>query len=119
MPKLLKTEVDRERKRAYDRAWYRQHSRQVRIANEEQKRKLHQWYEEYKATLACQHCGENHPATLVFHHRDPNEKELSVAQAVHDGWSVEHILNEIAKCDVLCINCHKRLHHNSWSKVDS
>jgi hypothetical protein len=118
MPKPIHTAADRERKRAYDREWYEKHATQVLTRNAAQKRKLQRWYAEYKAMLKCQQCGENHPATLVFHHRDASQKEISVAQAIHDGWNVEHILEEIAKCDVLCTNCHRRLHGNLWSASD-
>ncbi len=121
MPKQVKTEADREHKREYDRQWYRKHSAQILARNAEQKRKIHQWYEEHKASLACQRCPENHPATLIFHHRDPNEKESSISQAMHDGWSIERILKEMQKCDILCVNCHRRLHdsleHNNLQQV--
>lgn len=114
MPKQIKTEADREQKRVYDRRWYSQHSEQVRARNAAQRQKLQRWYAELKATLACQQCGENHPATLVFHHRDPNEKEFSIGQAVRSCWSIERISKEIEKCAVLCTNCHMRLHKRCW-----
>jgi hypothetical protein len=118
MPRQIKTEEDREDKRAYDREWYRLHSEQVRVRNAEQRRTIRQWYVEYKETLCCQQCGENHPATLVFHHRNQLEKEFSIAEAVHDGWSVARIQQEIKKCDVLCTNCHKRIHRHRVSEID-
>lgn len=95
--------------REYGRWYYRQHREQEKARAAERKQ-VHQWFGAYKATLACQRCGENHPATLVFHHRDPKTKELLVTQAVHNGWSANRILEEMGKCDVLCTNCHKRLH---------
>lgn len=110
MPRKIETEADRERAREYGRWYYRQHREQEHARVAERKRQIHQWFEAYKATLVCQHCGENHPATLVFHHRDPKTKEILVTQAVHNGWGVNRILEEIGKCDVLCTNCHKRLH---------
>ncbi len=119
MPRKIETEQDREIARAYGRWWYHQHSKQEQARSAKKKQKMHQWYEEYKATLACQRCGENHPATLVFHHRDAKEKEFAIGQAVHDGWSIKRILKEMEKCDVLCTNCHKRLHGNPWSESAS
>ena len=110
----IEIEADREYKRAYDREWYRKHAKQVRARNAAQYRALHQWYEKYKIGLACQRCGENYPATLIFHHRNQNDKEFSIAQAVHKGWSIERIVKETEKCDVLCTNCHKRLHGSAW-----
>ena len=67
------------------------------------------WFFEYKKTLACA-CGENHPACIQFHHRDPLTKEGDVSSLVGAGYSKEIILAEVAKCDVICSNCHLKLH---------
>jgi hypothetical protein len=63
----------------------------------------------------CTRCGFNaHPAALEFHHRDPLTKRFNIATAVTSPdkypWSV--ILEEIAKCDLICSNCH-RIEHSS------
>ena len=55
----------------------------------------------------CIRCGEKHIACLDFHHRDPTEKDLEVANL---STSRARLLTEIAKCDVLCANCHRKLH---------
>lgn len=67
-----------------------------------------------KAILECAYCGENHPATLHFHHRDPEKKDFSLAEAVNYGYSIERIKREIAKCIVLCANCHAKEHYE-WA----
>ena len=110
MPRKIATEEDSERALAYGRVWYRKNAEQVKARKEIRQREIRQWFEEHKLTLACQGCGENHPATLDFHHRNPSEKEVSITDAVHNGWSIEHLQREIKKCDVLCANCHRRLH---------
>jgi len=110
MPRKIETEAERERARAYGRGYYREHIELERARIAGRKQQLHRWFEEYKVTLACQRCGENHPAALDFHHRNPEEKDTSIAKAVHMGWGIERILTEIEKCDILCANCHKRLH---------
>lgn len=68
------------------------------------------WFEEYKSTLSCTVCGENHIACLDFHHINKTEKEKSISQAVSHGWPKDKILEEINKCKVLCSNCHRKLH---------
>src|ERR1035437_9778411 len=40
------------------------------------------WYKKVKATLKCELCEENHPATLQFHHLDSEEKEFNIATAI-------------------------------------
>lgn len=46
---------------------------------------------------------------MQFHHRDPSQKDFEVSMMVM-GHSRERILDEIAKCDALCANCHLKLH---------
>lgn len=67
------------------------------------------WYRELKRELVCA-CGEDHPACIVFHHPDPAAKEISVSDAVRRGWGRDRILAEIAKCEVVCANCHAKRH---------
>lgn len=56
----------------------------------------------------CSECGEKHPATLEFHHLDSTEKEFEISQAV--GYDYKRIEKEIAKCIILCSNCHRIVH---------
>ena len=59
----------------------------------------------------CIKCGESHPATLDFHHRNPEEKELDLGSAnCTRSWDI--ICAELDKCDLLCANCHRILHYN-------
>ncbi len=66
---------------------------------------------EYKSKLSCCKCGENHPACLHFHHRDKSTKSFSISDSIR-RFSLEKIIAEIAKCDVLCANCHAKLHYD-------
>jgi hypothetical protein len=60
--------------------------------------------------VACILCGEADAVCLDFHHRDSDGKHMTISQAMR-GPSFERLKLEIAKCDVLCANCHRRLHH--------
>lgn len=53
---------------------------------------------------------------LVFHHRDPATKKFQVGQ---NQWGRRRsvILEEIAKCDVLCANCHQIQHYKRLTPV--
>lgn len=78
--------------------------------NSERRISYIQWFSEFKLTLKCEVCGENHPATLDFHHEDPNEKEYGISVMIHNTHHKDRILEEISKCKVLCANCHRKVH---------
>lgn len=70
-----------------------------------------QWIDDYRETLSCGVCGytfENRPECCEFHHRNAKTKSFSISQMANR--SIESIVNEINKCDVLCANCHRMLH---------
>jgi hypothetical protein len=70
------------------------------------------WFENYKNQLnwVC-NCGESDIVCMDFHHRNPDEKDSTIGKMVNDGFGIEAILAEISKCDILCSNCHRKLHY--------
>jgi len=80
--------------------------------NKRNRTKVKKWLEEFKNTLSCIKCGENHPACLDFHHRDPSNKEYTISYMLAGTFSLEKLKKEIEKCDVLCSNCHRKLHYD-------
>lgn len=66
-----------------------------------------------KVGRGCAECGFNaHPAALDWHHKDPSQKSEGVAILVGKNarWSL--VEDEMAKCEVLCANCHRIRHAN-------
>ena len=91
--------IDKERKRRF-----------VAKRRRTDKIKIREWFAEYKMNCECVECGDLRWPVLDFHHRDPKTKIDSVARMVQYNRGKDAILKEIAKCDVLCSNCH-RIHH--------
>jgi hypothetical protein len=58
----------------------------------------------------CLLCGESAHITLDFHHVDPDSKHFTISQGFHKNISVANVEAEIAKCVVLCANCHRKFH---------
>lgn len=58
----------------------------------------------YLADKVCVECGS--ADSLQFHHRDPSDR----TDDVNFSRSDERILAEIAKCDLLCRECHAKKH---------
>ena len=71
------------------------------------RRYLRNMVSEYKLSKGCTDCGYNkHPAALELDHLPQYTKIRDVAQMVSGRLSEETIWNEIAKCEVVCNNCH-------------
>lgn len=64
-----------------------------------------------KELQGCKDCPEKDPVVLDFHHRDPKKKKFIIGWAVQQPLSWGKISKEIAKCDVLCANDHRRREH--------
>jgi hypothetical protein len=58
----------------------------------------------------CQGCGLSFPARLFeFHHRDARAKDFAIsADGILRSWA--KIEAELAKCVLLCANCHRETH---------
>jgi hypothetical protein len=99
---------DLERRRATSRAWYARNRAKacadVAVHRERRRRELAAWYAELKRQLVCARCREDHPACIVFHHRNPSEKEITISEAMRRSYGRARILAELAKCEVLCAN---------------
>jgi len=50
--------------------------------------------------------------SLSFHHRDPSTKSFPLDIRAFNGYSWEKLQNEINKCDLLCLNCHRSLENS-------
>ncbi len=100
--------------RDYSRNYYQQNRTHLlekqRDKNRRFAEKRRKWMVEYKKNLNCLRCGENHPATLTFHHRNASEKSFEIGNAVGLGVSLKKLIAEIEKCEVLCANCHAKEH---------
>lgn len=104
-------QLRKEKQREYQARFYRANKKYYIDKARVREKELYEWFHTLKSVLSCVKCGESHPACLDFHHKDPRKKDLSLSRAVQQGWSRERILGEIEKCDVLCSNCHRKLHY--------
>ena len=58
---------------------------------------------------ACTRCGYDRSLrAFCFHHPEPLEKEFTVSQITNRSWKT--VKQEVAKCVLLCANCHMEEH---------
>nr|WP_083893854.1 hypothetical protein [Halovivax asiaticus] len=77
--------------------------------------RLREWVRDQRQQRGCTRCGMNDPGCLDFHHRKDESKRMNVGEMVTYGYGKDALREEIAKCDVLCANCHRLLHHQEPS----
>ena len=71
---------------------------------------------EIKEASGCTDCGVTNPIVLDFDHL--KDKKYNISRMIHDGFSWAAIKKEIAKCEVVCANCHRiRTHYRLTHKA--
>jgi hypothetical protein len=101
---------DLEKKKEIARRHYEKHAAKIKEKTKITKEKGRQKWRDFKATLSCIQCGENHPATFDFHHvvRLPDNKKVNRLLTNNNYKAARKEIEE--RCIVLCANCHRKLH---------
>lgn len=94
-----------QRRRAYDKSEAAERQRASHRRVYERRRA---WYSAFMQGKRCLRCGADGP-NLQWHHVDPASKSFPVARGVNCR-SQDIVLEEIAKCALLCRNCHREAH---------
>lgn len=95
-------------RRAYDREYHANLSKEKKL-RKQQKQELRrkeniQWMREKKIKSGCVDCGITDHRVLQFDHLPEFDKHVTLANA--GAWSRKRLREEIAKCEVVCANCH-------------
>jgi len=94
-----------------DKKWhqeyYQRNKDKYAEAQRRKRAKNREYIDSLKGTLKCQNCPENHPRCLDFHHEA--DKVMAISRAARN-WGLKRLKEEIAKCVILCANCHRKNH---------
>lgn len=98
-------------------AYHRDYNRKRYAANKEREKtrvldrraELTEWLQGQKVGKVCSECGFSDVRALDYHHL--GDKSFNLGNAAHYGYGKKRIEEEIAKCVLLCANCH-RIHHS-------
>lgn len=72
---------------------------------------LREWLDDLK-DAPCMDCGRQYPPYVMhFDHRPGEIKICSVGRLKSTGANKQKVLEEIAKCDLVCSNCHMERTH--------
>lgn len=99
--------MDKEYHRAAAKAHYEKYKESYNDRNQRRSRESREWIDKQKASTGCYFCPEDEPCALDYHHNN-GDKDMAVSQMVH--YNRQRLIEEIAKCVVLCANCHRKVH---------
>lgn len=99
--KLCRIEKDKGRKRRGLVARDPEKDKQRKITVRKQ-------YYQYMLDKQCILCDEASLPCLQFDHREPEHKKFQISKGIAGAFPWSTILQEIAKCDILCANCHAK-----------
>ena len=101
---------NKEQRKLKHSLWMKNNKEYVRIKQRNNKRLRKEWAISYLGSK-CKRCGfDFHPAIYEFHHRIPEEKDRDPSKMLQ--LSKERLQKELDKCDLLCANCHRFIHHS-------
>ena len=94
------------RQLAANKRYYAAHKTEYLARNRAKKQAIREWIREQK-DRPCMDCGKRYPHYVMdFDHR-PDEEKLYEPTRLYTLQSWKKARAEIAKCDVVCANCHR------------
>ena len=67
----------------------------------------------------CKDCGKTYPHYVMdFDHLDGTIKRANISALIGERTSLQCILNELAKCELVCANCHRERTYSRISKKE-
>ena len=72
--------------------------------------RIRDYVQKYKESQPCRDCGVVYPPWIMdFDHT--HSKLANVSQMASKGYTLEQVQKEIAKCELVCANCHRTRTH--------
>ena len=78
----------------------------------EEKRKVQEMLSKIKEKSGCLDCGIKYKSYILDFDHVYGKKVANIGQMLN-YFSIEDILKEVAKCDVVCSNCHRE---RTWQR---
>jgi hypothetical protein len=96
---------DRERQREAERRWYAANKQTVAAKKDRKRRRLRELVRAAK-DRPCADCGVRYPYYVMDLDHVDGDKVMIVSKLVNFG-ATSRVVDEIAKCEAVCANCHR------------
>lgn len=98
--------VDREKQLAAQARYYRENKQLILQVRRARRNAMRQHLEKVKSETPCEDCEIQYPHYIMDFDHVRGVKKFNVSQ-LSKVKSMEALLEEIAKCEVVCANCHR------------
>lgn len=92
--------------RAYFQERGELHLRQTKAARIRRRARARRFVKALLSVSRCSDCGHGDPLTLEFDH--VRGKRANMSLLIAEGYSLRRLNEEIALCEIVCVNCHRR-----------
>jgi hypothetical protein len=93
-------------RKEWDAAYWLRRREHLLELRRDRTRRLKDWVRELKSSQPCEDCGGRfHWAAMTYDHLPGHAKRGNVSDLTASGYRGV-LINEIAKCDLVCANCH-------------
>lgn len=97
---------DREKQKAAQHRYYIE-SKQLAIErNRSRRNTFRQYFNKVKSEHPCADCGLHYPPYVMDFDHVSGEKRFNISD-IGRANSMQDLIDEIAKCEVVCANCHR------------
>lgn len=98
---------DPEKRRAAVRRWYVRHKDEHIERVKSRGRVINAEVKQLKESQPCLDCGKSYPHYVMDFDHVRGEKRANIADMINRSCSRKAVFDEIAKCDLVCSNCHR------------
>ncbi len=114
---------DITKQREASRRHYAKHRQRVidkaKVYSKAARDRIRAYINAYLKDNPCVDCGETDPIILEFDHVS-DDKHFNISDATRRGYGMTKLIEEIAKCQVRCANCHRKktYERSGWTHKD-
>lgn len=93
----------------YQKRWYEENKvahKEKAKANTILHRQRNKEYVDSLKSNPCTDCGVQYPPSAMQFDHIGDDKEINISAAVNRPYSIKRIDAEVAKCELVCANCH-------------
>ena len=91
----------------YQKNWYRANPESNRESHRARRKQRRDYIVSKKTDKPCADCSMKYPWYVMDFDHVRGKKKFNLSIASNKMWSIEAINAEIAKCDLVCSNCHR------------